>query len=44
MLWNPMYFAMGYLAKGIVDVLNSFGHEQYPSNSINPWCLLIEYN
>ncbi len=20
-----------------------FEHEQYPSNSVNPWCLIIEY-
>jgi hypothetical protein len=24
---------MGYLTRGIVSVLNSFGHEQYPSKS-----------
>jgi len=29
--------------KGIVYVLNSFGHEQYPSNSKDPWCLIVEY-
>jgi len=34
---------LGYLAKGIANVLNSFGHQQYPSNSINPWCLIIKY-
>ncbi len=29
---------------GIASVLNSFGHEQYPSKSdVNPWCLNIEY-
>jgi hypothetical protein len=25
----------------IVSVLSSFGHEQYPSNSVHPWCLII---
>ncbi len=37
---------LGYpvrLAKGIADVLNTFDHEQYSSNNINPWCLIIEY-
>jgi hypothetical protein len=29
--------------KGIVNVLCSFEHEQYPFNNVNPWCLLIEY-
>jgi hypothetical protein len=29
--------------KGIVGVLCSFEDEQYPSNSVNPWCLIIEY-
>jgi hypothetical protein len=33
-----------YLARAIANVLSSFGHEQYPSNSIDPWCLIIEYN
>jgi hypothetical protein len=40
---EPKVF-LGYPAKGIADVLNSFGHEQYPSNNVNPWCLIIEYN
>jgi hypothetical protein len=31
---------MGYLARGNVSVLNSFGHEQYPSKSVDPWCLI----
>jgi hypothetical protein len=35
---------IGYRARGIVNVLNSFGHEQYPSISVDPWCLIIEYN
>ncbi len=26
---------MGYPAWGIVSVLNSFGHEQYPSSSLD---------
>jgi len=34
---------MGYLTNGIANVLNSFGHEQYPSNNIYRWCLIIEY-
>jgi hypothetical protein len=29
--------------KGIVGVLFSFEDEQYISNSIDPWCLIIEY-
>jgi len=33
-----------YIARGIASVLNSFGHEQYPSKSdINPWCLVTKY-
>jgi hypothetical protein len=36
-----------YLTKGIANVLNSFGHEQYPSNNVDPcthpWCLIIKY-
>jgi hypothetical protein len=35
---------LGYHARGIIDVLSSFDHEQYPSNSVDPWCLTIEYN
>jgi hypothetical protein len=34
---------MGQPMKGIVNVLCSFEDEQYPSNSKNPWCLIIEY-
>jgi hypothetical protein len=34
---------LGYLMKGIADVLNNFGHEQYPSNSVDQWCVIIEY-
>jgi len=26
---------LGYLVRGITNVLSSFGHEQYPSNSVN---------
>jgi len=33
---------LGYLARGIANVLSNFDHEQYPSNSVNPWCLTIE--
>jgi hypothetical protein len=29
--------------KGIVGVLCSFEDEHYPSNSINPWCLITKY-
>jgi len=29
--------------KGVVGVLNSFGHEQYPSNNRNPLCLITKY-
>ncbi len=33
-----------YLVWDIVSVLNSFGHEQYPSKSnIDPQCLITEY-
>jgi len=35
---------LGYPTKGIANILDSFGHEQYPSNSVDPWCLIIEYN
>jgi hypothetical protein len=31
-----------YIVKGIVYVLNNFGDEQYPSNNVNPWCLIIQ--
>jgi len=43
MLWNPMYL-WDTLQGGIANVLNSFGYEQYPSNSVDPWCLIIKYN
>jgi hypothetical protein len=29
--------------RGIVNVLCSFEHEQYRSNNVDPWCLIIEY-
>ncbi len=34
---------MGQPMKGIVGVLCNFEDEQYPSNNIDPWCLIIEY-
>jgi hypothetical protein len=34
---------MGYPTRGITYVLSSFGHEQYLSNSVDPWCLIIEH-
>jgi len=34
---------LGYLAKSIASVLNSFGHEQNPSKNIDPWCLITKY-
>ncbi len=34
---------LGYLARGIIGVLNSFVHEQYPSNKVDPWCLITKY-
>jgi hypothetical protein len=34
---------LGKLIWGIVGVLCSFEDEQYPSNSVDPWCLIIEY-
>jgi hypothetical protein len=34
---------MGYLTHGIACVLSSFGHEQYPSNSIDSLCLITKY-
>jgi hypothetical protein len=34
---------LGYLVKGVVGVFNRFGHEQYPSNSRNPLCLITKY-
>jgi hypothetical protein len=30
--------------KGIASVLCHFEHEQYPSNSVNPWCLITKYS
>jgi hypothetical protein len=29
--------------KGVIVVFNNFGHEQYPSNSRNSWCLINKY-
>jgi hypothetical protein len=29
--------------KGIVSILCSFEDEHYPSNSIDPWCLITKY-
>jgi hypothetical protein len=40
---DPNVF-MGYLTRGITCVLNSFVHEQYPSNNVDPWCLNIVYH
>jgi hypothetical protein len=37
---EPKVF-LGYPARDIANALNSFGHEQYPSNSEDPWCLII---
>jgi hypothetical protein len=34
---------MGYPRRVIADVLSSFGHEQYPSNSLDQCCLIIKY-
>jgi hypothetical protein len=35
---------LGYHVWGIISVLNSFGHEQYPSKrDINLWCLITKY-
>jgi hypothetical protein len=34
---------MGQPMKGIISVLCSFEDEHYPSNSIDPWCLIIIY-
>jgi hypothetical protein len=34
----------GYPTRGIACLLNSFGHEQYPSNNVNPWRLIIKYH
>ncbi len=34
---------IGQPMRGIVNVLCSFEDEQYPSNNINPWFLIIKY-
>jgi hypothetical protein len=34
----------GITYKGNCSVLCHFEHEQYPSNSVDPWCLIIEYS
>jgi hypothetical protein len=38
---------LGKPKRGIVSVLSSFGHEQYPFNIVNPclhpWCFFIKY-
>jgi hypothetical protein len=34
---------LGLFLKGIASVLCHFEHEQYLSNSVDPWCLIIEY-
>ncbi len=35
---------LGYLVWGIAGVLNSFGHEQYPSKiNVHPWGLIISF-
>jgi len=39
---EPMYF-LGQPMRGIVGVLCSFKDEHYPSNSLNPWCLITKY-
>ncbi len=41
--YGPNVF-LRYLTKGITNLLNNFGHELYPSNWVNPWCLIIKYN
>jgi hypothetical protein len=33
---NICYVFLGYLARGMEDLLNNFGHEQYPSIWVNP--------
>jgi hypothetical protein len=40
--YGPNVF-LGNQIKGIISVLCSFEHEQYLSNSVNLWCLIIEY-
>jgi hypothetical protein len=39
---EPSVF-LGYLIKGITSVLCCFEHEQYISNCVDPWCLIVEY-
>ncbi len=34
---------MGQPMRNIVGILCSFEDEQYPSNNIDPWCLIIKY-
>jgi hypothetical protein len=34
---------LGEPMKNIVGVLCSFEDEHYPSNNIDPWCLITEY-
>jgi len=34
---------MQQLIRGIACLLCSFEHEQYPSNNVNPQCLIIEH-
>jgi hypothetical protein len=41
MLWTQCIYGITY--KGNASVLCSFEHEQYSSNSVDPWCLIIEY-
>jgi hypothetical protein len=35
---------LGYPTRSIACVLNTFKHQQYPSNSVDPWCFIIEYH
>ncbi len=32
-----------YPKRGTASVLSNFGHGQYLSNNVNPWCLITEY-
>jgi len=41
MLWAQCIYGITY--KGNVGLLCSFEHEKYSSNSVDPWCLIIEY-
>jgi hypothetical protein len=34
---------MGQPMRGIAVVLCSFENERYPSDSIDPWCLITKY-